>query len=1144
MLGRTGLSAARGGQGTLLVLTLLLLARAAPAEDDGTPETAPRTATEAADRAQAAFAADDTSTLVALAGADVPDPWIVADELSSRGAHDAAKAFAEATSRLPVARLPAYVASRRGQPAQTDAREALVACDEAAARGAWDTVHELAVAHALPLDSVAGLRLGFAEGRADAELRRLEESATRLADVAQAAEELGWLRLALDAYDHAGLAAWLRSDWPLALVTQEAALQIRRDLGDEVGVVRMLSNIGLLQERVGRFREAVTTYEEALETMRRLDYREGIATALGNLGNARMRLAEYDDALTLLRESLALHEELGDEAAAARVRGNIGVVYESLGDLVGALEIQEEALARKRDLGDARGIASTLGNVGNLLMKLGDHRGALGAQEEALAIKEEIEDRAGAALTLGNIGVLYQRLGDYPRAFATHRRALEVKQDLGDRFGAARSLGNLGIVHFQLGDYPTALATLEEALATLVEIGDREGAAQMLLQIGSVHLALGLPDRALRPFEKARAISEEIGDRSTEAWTMQRIGSALLDLDETDRALAMFERALERMEAIGDVLGVARVLALKGVAHEEAGRYDDALAALERSRAASEEAGDRAGVVWTLGHQGRVHALRGDPAAARRALDRAIREARHLRLTATLATLLGWRAEVHLASGDAALALADAQAAVRQLEDVLGGLGDEEGASARAEYADVFGVGALAAARLDDPAEALALLESGRAGALLESLRGRGTLRWSDLPEPLRVAEAQAKAAEVRCRHEYERALGSGSLSDVRRTAAALDEARDQVRQAAARIQRTAKREAGLFYPRAAPLEEVQRHLPPQTALLLYGLCLDRALAVVVTPKAARIVDLGEADAVRAACDASAFETGEGNTDDALARLESALVDPLGLSPDIRRILVSPEERLCYVPFGALWPTREVVLTPSGTTHVLLQEDVHGTGRGVLAVGDPVYAGTSEGPATLYTRGQGLRPLPATRAEALAVGDVVLLGEEASEIALRRELPQVRRWRAVHLACHGLVDIENPTLSALALTRRDEEDGFLTALEVLRMEIPTDLAVLSACRTARGRIVRGEGIVGLARAFMYAGSPRVLCSLWKVDDEATRALMERFYELWKPQAENGPSAAEALRDAQAHVRSQDGWEHPYYWAAWVIWGLP
>jgi CHAT domain-containing protein len=267
------------------------------------------------------------------------------------------------------------------------------------------------------------------------------------------------------------------------------------------------------------------------------------------------------------------------------------------------------------------------------------------------------------------------------------------------------------------------------------------------------------------------------------------------------------------------------------------------------------------------------------------------------------------------------------------------------------------------------------------------------------------------------------------------------------------------------------------------------------------------------------------------------------LAEPLDLPDGIETVLVSPDGPLCYLPWGALFPKRSVAVTPSATTHLLLLAEERARGEGVLAVGDPDYSSADAGALSVYRPGRGLVSLPGTRAEAEAVGDMVLLGKEATEEGLRAAVGRRKRWRSVHLACHGLVSAENPTLSSLALSRGGEEDGFLTALEVLRSEIPADLVVLSACETGLGKIVRGEGIVGLARAFMYAGAPRVVCSLWKVDDEATKALMVKLYELWNPEGGEGLSAAAALRRAQEFVRSHERWKHPRYWAGWVLWGL-
>ncbi len=184
--------------------------------------------------------------------------------------------------------------------------------------------------------------------------------------------------------------------------------------------------------------------------------------------------------------------------------------------------------------------------------------------------------------------------------------------------------------------------------------------------------------------------------------------------------------------------------------------------------------------------------------------------------------------------------------------------------------------------------------------------------------------------------------------------------------------------------------------------------------------------------------------------------------------------------------------------------------------------------------------GVDLLPLPHTRDEAKAVGTIVLLGSDATEAGFRYSVAKRERWRAVHIACHGVMDPDHPTLSALALTTEGEDDGFLTALDVFRLRIPADLVVLSACDSGVGKIVNAEGVLGLMRAFLFAGAPRVIVSLGRVDDAATVVLMEEFYRQWQA----GKPAVTALRMAQATVRSHPGWEHPHYWASWVLWGLP
>jgi hypothetical protein len=355
--------------------------------------------------------------------------------------------------------------------------------------------------------------------------------------------------------------------------------------------------------------------------------------------------------------------------------------------------------------------------------------------------------------------------------------------------------------------------------------------------------------------------------------------------------------------------------------------------------------------------------------------------------------------------------------------------------------------------------------------------------------------------------------------------------------------------------PSAASLDEIRSALRPGEALVSYGIHGDVVAGLVITPEAARVADLGMARDLEARCRLllrtgragargvvvpSAARTPEEARARAVERLRRQIVAPLKLDPGTRRVLISSTGILGYVPFRLLVDVPEIVHVPSGSIYRHLRGVAGGSGRDVLALGDPDYSRPIVGAGrTVSSFGGKLPGLPGTRKEVLAIGDVKLLREKATKGELVRRLGERERWRSVHLACHGLVDPDRPDRSALALTPDGAGDGLLGYLDLCRLEIPADLVVLSACETARGRIYGSEGIVGLTSALLHAGAPTVLCSLWKVDDEATRALMVTFYELWR---EKGLSAAAALSRAQAHVRGRPEWEEPYFWAAWVLWG--
>ena len=515
--------------------------------------------------------------------------------------------------------------------------------------------------------------------------------------------------------------------------------------------------------------------------------------------------------------------------------------------------------------------------------------------------------------------------------------------------------------------------------------------------------------------------------------------------------------------------------------------------------------------------------------------------ATQVRLGATVsaARSLGGIAKVHEDTGDHASALAYAHRVASLASTFARGLGSEEGAGSRERLGFVYDVGVHAAVAVNDAPELSFFLESGRAGALIEGLDAREALQSAEVSPSLRAEESEARAAEVIAVKALRRALNGGNLAEIKTRRGEMDGARERVSGVVSRIQRAAKAGASLVYPIAATLDEIRATLVDGDALVLYGMpdmerrmararkSTGKVCALVVTRGGHRVVELAMTTSVEAAVEALNLVDLGTDPAEALASLSQLIVGPLDLTRTTRRVFVSPVGVLASVPFAALLPSVTVVYAASGTTYRMLQAAASLRGEGVLALGDPDYVTKVDEQAVAVNRGAlgRLTRLPATKEEAKAVGTVTLLGGEATEAGLTSALAKQSRWRAVHFACHGLVNTERPALSSLAITAAGDDDGFLTCLDVFRIKIPADLVVLSACETGKGRIVKSEGIVGFTRAFMFAGAPRVICSLWKVDDDATKALMVKFYELWNPKdGKPGIPTAEALRKAQEFVR--------------------
>ena len=840
---------------------------------------------------------------------------------------------------------------------------------------------------------------------------------------------------------------------------------------------------------------------------------------------------------------------IGWHVLAGRAFHEAGFSAHFAADPSAAIAAWQEGLRIRRAIGDARGIAEVLTVLGLAQEDGRNFRAALAMHQEALQIRRRLGDQPGLADTLYSLGNLQLILGSHAEALQSYEASLAIFRKLGDARGISLMLHRAGFVHEGRAEYSQALARYEASLDIARKAGSADGVSRATLSLGNVQQKLGNYEGAIRRYETSLKLNRAAGNRAAVANALDNIGVAYQRLGELTEALQSHEAALEIRRELGSQPDIASTLNNMGNVKESLKSYDDALKHYEAGMKILRALDDQARIPMMLGNIGRVQALMGKPDAALMTFQDSLKRMEASPDLHALAKLCSALARLHLAMDRPDEALRFAQRSISHVTSFAAGLAEVEGAGARDVFADAFDIAYQAATRSGQPARLAKVMEDGRAGSLRESLGARGALEAAVIPNALHESLATARRAERVARVAYAKARQSGRRSEMRSARGAWSEAQTALLRVSKRIEREAKRAASVTLSEPDDLERIQSYLEASDALVYYALTKGVGVALVVRRDGARVVPLSSSRDILGAVDAVlGASSPESNLASAIPSLRMLLSGPLRLAPDVKRVLVSPMGRLGYLPFSLVFAGKEVAYVPSGTTLGLLRAEDTQSGDHVdhvLALGDPDYGSISESSREAHRGGLELAPLPATRPEVQAIGTTQLLSKEASESGLLRALMHRTRWRSVHFACHGLVNPEQPMLSALALSADQHNDGFLTALEIFGMKVPSDLVVLSACDTAKGRIYKTEGIAGLTRAFMFAGAPRVICSLWKVDDEATMALMTKFYELWKPSdGSEGLGVAAALQQAQAFIRSQEKWRHPYYWAAWVLWGLP
>ena len=759
------------------------------------------------------------------------------------------------------------------------------------------------------------------------------------------------------------------------------------------------------------------------------------------------------------------------------------------------------------------------------------------------------DDKQNAARALISLGHVYYLQALYTEAVGAFRRAEKLAAANGDRRGEAVARAFLGQLYWRIGKVDDADMLLAEALAAAEATGDELTTALTLRFLGRVEngrVVNGKPNNAaaLKLYDRSIAISRRIGDEEGELTTLKEIGLLYQTDSPTrenyERARTYFEDLRTRLKGSSYRRLYAIVLNNLATNAKLLGRWDASLASAEKAITLFREMGD-------------------------------LQELREVLDVKSVVLLDG----LHDAENADACITESIALSRRLYEQHLGSPLDRQG------YFESLIQGFRAKMTLAEtrgrPDEMLAAQDEMRSWALLDMLRRQAA-------KPI-LSEADASAER-----SLLKALNEASTTAVRRKARLAYEewqAAIETRYGPADDGRTP---AGLSF------EQMCRTLPDaETAIIKYENAKRSPIRVFVLTLAAvdpnfvisrsgllkKQVELSDGRT----CSVTTYNAAHWATPEAESSLaathsriaefreqlgqelpsykrnarplyDTLLADAVGPLKGVKNLIIAAGGNVSNVPFQALVDphgkfvieTFTVSYVPSIAALAEMQANRRKlNGRrydgDLLALGDPVQPRkTFAGSGSPYS-GKGLTALPEAAAEVRRIGAMfplarILTGRNATEGAFTTAAP---RYRILHLAAHGMNDTEKPLYSQLLLAADAAGDGVIEAREIAKMELPAELAVLSACETATGRELDGEGMVGLAWGFAAAGVPSVVASNWSVDSAATAEFMTDFYrELTSPA---GATKAAALRTAALKRLNSKRWRHPVYWAGFGLYGV-
>ncbi|MEA3478832.1 MAG: CHAT domain-containing protein, partial [Bacteroidota bacterium] len=819
----------------------------------------------------------------------------------------------------------------------------------------------------------------------------------------------------------------------------------------------------------------------------------------------------------------------GDIYGQAFVLGGMGYIYYFY-DTEITLQYYQEALKAREKLDDKQLMSASLNGIGLVYARfLNEYERAIEYYDKAAIIRKEIKDWKRLGTTLTYKASAYEKAGQPELARETFIKSFEVHKKLGDKFRMGEAMLNSGTILGQLGKFNEALSDFATSMEIFRELNDTIGIGDVLTQMSTVYVNLGDYPSAISACSESLNLMKAIKDDLGIAGAFNNMGLIYQSAGRLGKSTEYYRYALEKFEELKNHQNVIIVLNNIGTVYFDQGEYSKAeeyhFQGLERSREINSRMLQGYCIINLANDQNQLQKLEEAWSNYESALELA---------QSLNSPELEWKAMVGMAENyklreeyDKAIAYNEKALAI--IEEMRSSMQSDEFKAnymARERYVFEDVINMLGELHEKDPkgdydSKAFQLAEQSKSRALLDLLTESIANVQEGADPKLLIEQNEILTSLNRAKQDLgaESAYNDANVQLMSSLKEEIKAKESELNDLKIRIRSTNPKYGELKYPEPVSMEQLQSTLDKKTVILEYSLGDSSSWLWVIGREKHNLIKLPDRNTLQEQVELLRFalqDPKQGNIDlfaEVAHRLYQKIIQPADIYiPKKCNLIVIPDGILNYLPYEVLLTDVKQNSTGqlySDLSYLVLKHPINyaqsasvlknlvtpqssemepgSPGRGLIAFGDPVYE--NEADSTFLLR-KGLGRLEYSGEEVEKIASFfpkddakTYLREQATEGNVKAT-NQLKGFQYLHFATHGLMDEKQPDFSSLVLTQDEnsKEDGFLQAAEIFNLQMNADMVVLSACQTGLGKMIRGEGMVGLTRAFMYAGAPSVLVS--------------------------------------------------------------